>query len=934
MSSKYKSLTNSFYLRLLLGIAMSILCIGTIWFVSGYAQLRSEAEILKNQAVQRQMELQKERVEQVISMIENERSIFYKRLGEQVRQRTLEAHAIMQGIYDNSKDKYSIEQIADLIRVALRNIRYNEGRGYFFATGLDGTEQLYPPDPQLEGTSFLGVRDQEGHPVVEDMIRIARSSGEGFYRYAWPKPETQDREYQKIAYIKYFEPLNWLVGTGEYVDDLLADLQAGLIERIEKLRFPDNGYVFVGTYQGVSLTYPAKGRNMFDVQDSNGLKIVQELIRLAQNGSGYLRYVMPALKGERPEPKISYAAAIPEWQWYVGTGDFVADLDRELAAMLSERKNSMRSRLGLIIAVLALFLLLGWYFSRRLGRQVSENFNEFQNFFDRAAQDAIPLDLDRQTFSEFHALAVAANRMVEERQKAEGVLKNQEKKFRTLFEQVSDYAIVLQHRENQMIIVDLSESACSFHGYRREELIGQPITILDPEETEVKPDDDRLKQLKKGEPIRFEVIHRRKDGSTFPAEVLIRLVEIDGQELFYSIERDLTEQKKTARQQAELEEQLRQKYKMEAVGLMAGGVAHNFNNSLAIVLGNLEMALRKFNEPDKLKDYIENAQTAVLRARDLVNQIMTYSRKGVHDRTPIYLPIVVDETFKLLRSTNPATIKLSCSMASNNHKLLINADPGRIQEALINLYTNAVHAMDEEGEIVISLQGVALDQKDIPARYDRAPGKYARLRVQDNGCGIPSDILEKIFDPFFTTKEVNIGTGMGLATVQGIVEQHEGLIKVHSRPGEGTSFELYFPLTANRRKNDPVQESEPPRGSERILFVDDEKMLNDVAEQILSELGYEVTCATEGKQALEMIKADPDRFDLILTDQTMPEMTGKELAHEIMKINSQLPVILCTGYSNKISAQDIGKEGIRAFCTKPLRLAELSVVVRQVLDQG
>ena len=930
MSYKNQSLTKSFYLRLLIGIVFSTLCIGTLWSVSGYQQLRSETEILKNQAVQKQMELQKERVHFVQHMIGSERRRLNERVNNLAYQRTLEGYSIIAGFHQHISRRFAPEQVAELLKDALREVRFSDGQGSFFILASDGTLLLYSADPALEGVRLQSLEELQKQKAGEGAGSFASTKDGEIYHLAWQDSD-DGKGSGKVAYVKYFAPLDWLVGVAECIEDLTADLQESLVERIEEMRFEDDSYIFIGNYRGISQSYPAKGRDMFEIEDSNGLKIVQELIRLAREGGGYLRYVMPPLKGERPEPKISYVTAISEWNWYIGTGDFVADLDQELVAMLEERKAAVQNKMGVIITVLILLLLVGWYVSRRLGRQVSVSFEKFQEFFDRAATAAIPLDLDKQKFSEFHALAQSANKMVDDRQKAEIVLRAQELKFRTLFEHVSDYALVLQMCDKQMIIVDLSPSACDYHGYQRAELIGQPISVLDSEVKAILPDDPRILLLEQGETLSFEAMHRRKDGSMFPVETLIREVEIEGQTLLFSIERDLTERKKTEKQQAELEEQLRQKYKMEAVGLMAGGIAHNFNNSLAIVLGNLEMAQRKFADPERIRQYLENARTAVLRSRDLVNQIMTYSRKGVHDRHTVHLPLILDETLKLLRSTSPATIELSGSLALDDETMVISADPGRIQEALINLYTNAVHAIDEQGEIRISLRSVALTAQDIPARYECSPGRYARLSVRDNGCGIPAEVLEKIFDPFFTTKEVNIGTGMGLSTVQGIVEQHAGLIKVKSTPGEGTEFELYFPLTEKAEENSQAILSDPPHGTEKVLFVDDEAMLIDIAGQMLTDLGYEIVATTEGRQALEMIRKNPARFDLVITDQTMPGMTGKELSHEIMQINPQLPVILCTGYSSKISERDIGQDGIRAYCTKPLQLAELSVVIRQVL---
>ena len=385
----------------------------------------------------------------------------------------------------------------------------------------------------------------------------------------------------------------------------------------------------------------------------------------------------------------------------------------------------------------------------------------------------------------------------------------------------------------------------------------------------------------------------------------------------------------------EREKQLQQKHKMEAVGYMAGGMAHNFNNNLAIILGNLELAQLKQNGNTKAVSLLENAKTAVFRSRDLVNQIITYSRKGSHEKTPMQLLSIVNETVSLLHSTLPSTIKIETASSPDCTSTFIHADASQIQEIIINLCKNSIHAMNEKGVLKIFLEAVELTQKDIPAQDKKRPGLYAKLSVQDSGCGIPSPMLDKIFDPFFTTKEEFEGAGMGLATVQGIVAQHDGIITIDSFPGAGTTFSLYFPVIEHSQ----VAESAPqnatfPAGSERILNVDDDPLLATLGEAILKKGGYDVTTATDSIAALKLFTANPDAFDLVITDQTMPDLTGQELIQKIKQIRSKIPVIICTGYSNKIDHEKANKIGVNAFFMKPLDMNQLLQTVRQVLDEG
>lgn len=401
---------------------------------------------------------------------------------------------------------------------------------------------------------------------------------------------------------------------------------------------------------------------------------------------------------------------------------------------------------------------------------------------------------------------------------------------------------------------------------------------------------------------------------------------------FITVFEDITERVKAEEFRLELEEQLRQKHKMEAVGHMAGGMAHNFNNNLSIILGNVELAQMKQAPNSEAIPLLENAKIAIRRSRDLVQKITTYSRKGIQNKTSIQLTVIVSETVALVQSTLPATVSIEQIINPECDSVVVDADASQIQEVLVNLCNNAVHAMDENGVLKILLDSVELAQRDIPAQYERSPGHYIKLSIQDTGSGISAEVMDKIFDPFFTTKEEYEGAGMGLATVHGIVSQHGGLIKVNSVPSQGTVFDLYLPIV-DAEIIEPVPiNTKIHRGTEQILLVDDDEMLASLGEELLSEIGYQVSVMTESTEALKMFTANADRFDLVITDQTMPELTGKDLILELKKIRPDIPTILCTGFSSKIDEVQAAELGINAFLMKPLDLPGLSQTVRRVLD--
>ncbi|MEA3545117.1 MAG: PAS domain S-box protein, partial [Thermodesulfobacteriota bacterium] len=472
-------------------------------------------------------------------------------------------------------------------------------------------------------------------------------------------------------------------------------------------------------------------------------------------------------------------------------------------------------------------------------------------------------------------------------------------------------------------------------GYTSAEALGQNPRILQSEVHGIKFYETMWKRLTGGEPWSGQLVNKKKDGSVYTEEVTISPVRNRAGETmnYVAVKRDISQELKTEQQRIDLEGQLRQKYKMEAVGVMAGGMAHNFNNNLAIILGHIELLRRRLPQDTDFGKYIDNAKVAALRSKDLIQQIMTYSHRGIHDKVSMQLSPIIEETVQLLRSTLPATINLQQQISRDSRHRSVHADGSQIQECLINLCNNAMHAMNESGDLTIFLETVVLQDSDIPAQYESKPGLYAKMSVQDTGCGMSAETIDKIFDLFFTTKGVDEGTGIGLSTVQGIVNQHGGLVKVSSTLGEGTVFELYFPIIEADQTLDIAADHEDfPEGRERILFVDDEEMLVNLGEEMLSEGGYQVTAMTDSMAALSLFNADPDSFDLIITDQTMPELCGSDLIREVKKRRPELPTILCTGYSNKMTEVQAKQQGISAFSLKPFNLSELLQTVRRVLD--
>jgi len=405
---------------------------------------------------------------------------------------------------------------------------------------------------------------------------------------------------------------------------------------------------------------------------------------------------------------------------------------------------------------------------------------------------------------------------------------------------------------------------------------------------------------------------------------------VDGRLVRLQIATDITRIKELEKESLRIQAQLQQAQKMEAIGTLAGGIAHDFNNILSAVIGYTEIVLADTAEDSLQHKNLQEVLKAGNRARDLVNQILMFSRQSDKELKPVQINQIVIETLKLLRASLPTTIRIEPNLSSNSAVL---ADPTQIHQVMMNLCTNAAHAMREMGgRLKIELSDVKLDEDFLERHPYLSAGTYIKLGVTDTGHGMNPKVIDRIFDPFFTTKERGEGTGMGLAVVLGIVKSHGGTIAVESSINRGSRFDVYLPVIERAVDTETRPKIAMPTGDERILFVDDEKALVDLGRQILDRLGYEVTTRTSSIEALELFMTQPAKFDLVITDMTMPNMTGDELARRLMAIRSDIPVILCTGYSERISSEKALEIGISEFVLKPFVMSDMAVTVRKVLD--
>lgn len=503
----------------------------------------------------------------------------------------------------------------------------------------------------------------------------------------------------------------------------------------------------------------------------------------------------------------------------------------------------------------------------------------------------------------------------ERRKRAEVALLGSEKRFRQIANATWEAIVV-------------HDKGYFFHGndpfyalfrYTASELAGKQILpmIIVADQIHVV-----TKRIDSGDLEAYETIARDKYGHTFPVEIRVREMEYEGRDVRMAAIRDLTGRKK-------MEQQISESQKLEAVGILAGGIAHDFNNILSAIIGYTELSLMSVDDTIKVRKNLGEMLKAGNRAKDLVQQILTFARKSSDQKEPVQVSLVIVEALKLLRATLPASITIEQKINSNAN---VFGDTTQIHQVVMNLCTNAGRAMKDGGQLTVTLSEVDLDQHFILNHFGATAGRHLQLTVSDTGVGIPQELLSQIFDPFFTTRAHGEGTGLGLSVVHGIIKDSHGIITVSSEPGKGCEFDIFLPIVDSELSDLVRIDRNLPHGNERILLVDDEEVLVSMTNDILTNLGYSVLCFTESTKAIEAFSSDPDSFDLVISDMTMPVMTGDKLASEILAIRSDTPIILTTGYTEHVTETEALERGIKRFVLKPVSLSRLAVTIREVLE--
>ncbi len=921
---------------------VSVSVIAVVWFADTvkYFKVHDSEFISSHKAFKKK--IVKSRVLENLAFIQVQKSRVNSLLETEIKKRTATAWNIAQSIHKNNKGSLAKDTLKGLVTDALRNIRFFNGRGYYFAVAMNGTDVLYPVRPQLEGTDILNLTDANGSFVIKKELALIKTRGEGFIEALWSQPGPSGTVSLKRSYIKYFEPFDWYLGCGEYLESFETDVQKSVLAELSGIGPGNDSYLFVLGRDGTFLMHPVEkelvGQKIQDVYQENGKELMQQMAEAAgRPDGGFVSYDWIKPSTARVTPKLSYLKAIPDWGWIIGSGIYLDDIDAEIAVKKSELNQALKDQLVFMLLFTLILTLLVFIIAKIISIKARRSFYLLSHFFEKAASESVEIDITAMHYKEFVRLATLANKMVAEQKEMDGRLKESEKQFRILLDTTPSIAV---QGYNLDLTVDYWNRASELlYGYTRQEAVGKSLLDL------IIPDGmrDEVKEvvshgLKTGEmPDIEELLLKRKDGSLVPVLSSHAIVRSKGRPLqLYCMDADLSEIKKAHKEQEQLQEKLARNRKMEALGLLAGGVAHDLNNILSGIVSYPELLLLNEGLDSETRSALVTIHESGQKAAAVVGDLITIARGVAASMEPLSLNQVVRDYLRspehaALVKTHPYVV-----VKDSLDETVFNVSGSRvhINKVIMNLVTNGVEAVLEQPDPLVDIT-TWNTYVDRPLRgYDEVSiGEYSVMSVTDNGLGISDQDLERIFEPFYTKKIMGrSGTGLGLTVVWNTLQDHSGYINITSN-GSGTTFDLYFPAVRDdvSQLTREIADLDLLFGNqEKILVVDDEPSQRKIAVSILKKLNYRADAVETGAAAVDYIRQQG--ADLILLDMIMkPGMNGRETYEKILAVSPGQKAVIASGFSESEDVKKALDMGAACYLKKPYSITRLGRVLKEEL---
>ena len=918
----------------LIFLAATLLVIHTI---KNHRETSLRIEKARNSYIEDQRQLTKNEVEKVVNVINFEIPNRLKEAQSRVKGRVLEAYAIADNIYQQNKTDKSEDEIKKLIIDALRPIRFDQGSGYYFINNFEGVPPLLAAQPEKEGKSLLVSEDESEREVVWNLIDIVKSQGEGFYNYNWTKPFSVNKKAKKISYVKLFEPFQWFIGTGVYLDQVESAMQKMIYHYVDNNRFGANnrGYVFINELLDINggkefaVVYANPNRPddtgkviSDDYKDAKGKMFRREFLQgLREHGECFVDYWYKKIDNPEPSPKTSFFKLAGNGRFIVAAGVYADDVEEKILEIQTDLQNQLRQSYIYIISIFIVVTCLLVLFLHLLSKKLTNDYRLFVDFFKGAAHSSTVIKRENVKFSELDQLAEYANQMLISKSEAEADLRNERERLLVTLHSIVNGVIATDPHNCILLFNRVAEELT---GWSQNEAVGKNLDevmqLIEPanvNRSNQKSGDNGTKYIKD-----FHATMRAKTGIEY--HIVISIVPILGSDnnilgdlIVFS---DETEKLKT-------EEMLLNARKLESIGILAGGIAHDFNNILAGLFGNIELAKLSLDADHKAYKFIKTAHDSLERATDLTSQLLTFAKGG----DPILAAVNLRQLIHDVVSFNLSGSQIKAVHDFPEDLWRINGDQGQISQVVANLVINAQHAMPGGGHIYLRAE-------NIPAQTSILGVDTVMLQMRDEGVGIPKEIIDRIFDPYFSTKQT--GSGLGLAMVNGIIKKHKGSISVESIVGQGTTFTMYLPadklgVLADNGRKEALGDIAAAK-SHKMLVLDDETAVVKMLSDMLHVLGFDVDVAEEGEAGIRMFAAacvTQNPYGVAFLDLTIPGgKGGKEAVKGILALDPEARVIAISGYSTDPIMANYAKYGFRGRLIKPFKLSTLKAELIRVLN--
>ena len=808
---KRKSISRLMFIGMFFFSAISTASVGLIWVVQEYDQFKKDSDKLRNEYVEGQKRLLKKEVLRAVEHVEYRIKQTEIRLEDSIKNRVYESYEIASNLYNRFHKSKSKSELKQMIIEALRNVRFNRGRGYYFAADFNAVIQLFGDHPELEGQDLSDMQDSQGKYVIRDLIKMVKNSKEGFYQYFWTKPDTDGNHHIKVAFVKHFEPFDWYIGTGEYLEDVRNEIQNEVLQRLIKIRFDTSGYLFGSTYDGKPLFTNGKitkgSASVWDLTDPNGIKIIQEQRKAVNNPEGaYYRYSWKKLSSQDPSPKFSFSKGVSEWKWMIGAGVYIDEIDNVIALKRANLNRQIRNQLIKVLITFLILILISYIFAKYISVKIQKIFDKFLTFFNKASSEYVQIDSSEMMFDEFSEIAGLANRVILDRVKSELALSKSELLLKMIAANYPCYISVI-NSEFTVTYASGKEFAkqnldpVSFEGRSIEDIFGRKTEFII----------DQCKKAFNGEEVHFELTFNNQNQ----LYALIPLFS-DNESIhqILSIVENVTEKKQAEKALKRSEALIIQTDKMMSVGRLAAGMAHEINNPLGGMLQGVQNVQRRLSPDLKANDQLsqeagidlhnvekymekrgilsqlDGIRKSGIKATQIISNMLQFSRQSESRIAPIDLVDLMEnvldlagKNYDLKKGYDFRSIDVKKEYETNMP--LVHCTETEIEQVLLNLLSNATWAMAER-------------EDDIPAQITlriKTEKKMIRIEVEDNGPGMDEKTKAQLFEPFFTTKAVGEGTGLGLSVSYMIItNNHHGTMEVISEPGKGARFVVKLPL--------------------------------------------------------------------------------------------------------------------------------------------